>query len=143
MALEEKRAWIMMLTAVVSYAVYLAVVLGRAVDATPLTDVSYVPPLLWAVGVSIAASIVLGIVVSIAAPRSDGRRDQRDREIGRFAEHIGLSSAAVGGVAALVMAMAETDHFWIANVIYLGFTLSQIVSCVAKVGFYRWGFQPW
>jgi hypothetical protein len=46
-------------------------------------------------------------------------------------------------VAALLMAMAEWDHFWIANVIYLAFVLSAILGSVAKIVAYRRGFQPW
>lgn len=49
----------------------------------------------------------------------------------------------MGGVAALLMAMAEWDHFWIANVIYLAFVLSAMLGSVAKIVAYRRGFQPW
>jgi len=139
---EEKRAWIIAVATVAMYATYLTVILERATN-TPLTDVSYVSAMLWAVGVSIAASIVLSIVVSITAPREAGRRDQRDKEIHRFGEYVGQSFVVIGGVAALVMSLAELDHFWIANVIYAGFTLSAILGCVAKIAAYRWGFRPW
>jgi hypothetical protein len=139
---EEKRAWIIGVLAVGAYAAYLAVVLARAAD-TPVAEVSYASALLWAVGLSIAASIVLSIAVSIGAPKDANRRDQRDREIHRFGEYVGQSFVVLGGVAALGMAMAEVDQFWIANVIYAGFTLSAVIGCVAKIAAYRWGFQPW
>lgn len=139
---EEKRAWIIGILAVGTYAAYLAVVLGRAAG-TPVADVAYASPLLWAVGVSIGASIVLSILVSIGTPKGARTRDQRDREIHRFGDHIGQSFVVIGGVAALVLAMAEADPFWIANVIYAGFTLSAILGCTAKIAAYRWGFQPW
>ena len=141
-AYEEKRAWIMMLTAVGSCTVYLAVILGRA-SHTPLTEVAYRSPLLWAVGISIAASIVLSIAVSMAAPKEAGGKDRRDREIHRFGEYIGQSFLVLGAVAALGMSLGEWDHFWIANVIYAGFTLSAILGCAAKIAAYRRGFQPW
>ncbi|MEV3994001.1 hypothetical protein AB0J57_34500 [Streptomyces sp. NPDC049837] len=139
---EEKRAWIIAVLALGTYAVYLAVILTRAAG-TPVAEVSYAPPLLWAVGISIAASIVLSIAVSIGAPKDAGRRDQRDREIHRFGEYVGQSFVVLGGVAALALALAEVNHFWIANAIYAGFTLSAIVGCAAKLAAYRWGFQPW
>jgi len=66
-----------------------------------------------------------------------------DREIYRFGEYIGQSFVVIGGVAALLMAMAEWDHFWIANVIYLTFVLSAMLGSVAKIVAYRRGFQPW
>jgi hypothetical protein len=139
---EEKSAWIMGVVAVGSYSVYLAIVLGLA-GSTPLTEVSYVAPLLWTVGASIAASIALHAVMGISSPRDAGKKDQRDKEIYRFGEYIGQSFVVIGGVAALLMAMAELDHFWIANVIYLTFVLSAILGSVAKIVAYRRGFQPW
>ena len=142
MSFEEKSAWIMGVVAVGSYAVYLVIVLGLA-GSRPLTEVSYVAPLLWTVGASIAASIALHAVMGISSPRDAGKKDQRDREIYRFGEYIGQSFVVIGGVAALLMAMAELDHFWIANVIYLTFVLSAILGSVAKVVAYRRGFQPW
>ncbi|WP_181776574.1 hypothetical protein [Amycolatopsis pittospori] len=142
MALEEKRAWIMAVVAICAYAVYLIVVLGRA-DSGPLVDVPYVATLMWTVGAAIVASIVLHVAASIASPEDAGRKDQRDREIGRFSEHIGQSFVVIGGVAALVMAMAELDHFWIANAVYLAFVLSSLLGSIAKIAAYRWGFQTW
>lgn len=142
MSFEEKSAWIMGVVAVGSYSVYLAIVLGLA-GRTPLTEVSYVAPLLWTVGSSIAASIALHAVIGISSPRDAGKKDQRDKEIYRFGEYIGQSFVVIGGVAALLMAMAELDHFWIANVIYLTFVLSAILGSVAKIVAYRRGFQPW
>ncbi|MFF8973100.1 hypothetical protein [Streptomyces sp. NPDC014995] len=139
---EEKRAWIIAVLAVGTYAAYLTVILARAAD-TPVADVSYASTLLWAVGISIAASIVLSIAVSIGAPKEASRRDQRDREIHRFGEYVGQSFVVTGGVAALGMAMADVDQFWIANVLYAGFTLSATVGCVAKIAAYRWGFPSW
>lgn len=139
---EEKRAWIIAVLALGTYAAYLAVLLVRATD-TPVAEVPYASTLLWAVGISIAASIVLSVVVSVGAPKSANRRDQRDREIHRFGEYTGQSFVVLGGVAALGMALAEMDQFWIANVLYAGFTLSAILGCAAKIAAYRWGFQPW
>jgi hypothetical protein len=43
-------------------------------------------------------------------------------------------------VAALVLAMAEADHFWIANAVYLAFVLSALLGSAAKIVAYRRGF---
>ncbi|MEC3977141.1 hypothetical protein [Amycolatopsis sp. H20-H5] len=142
MAYEEKRAWIMAVVAVAAYAVYLAVVLARA-SGRPLAEVPYVTALLWTVGAAILATIVLNIVARIASPRDSGRADQRDREIGRFGEHLGQSFVVLGAVAALVMALAEVRYFWIANAVCLAFFLSAILGSAAKIVAYRRGFQPW
>jgi cell division protein FtsW (lipid II flippase) len=141
MASEEKRAWIMLVVSACAYAIYLLIVLGRRGEA-PLTEVAYASTMLWTIAGAIVASIVLHIVVSIA-DGSGGKKDQRDREINRFGEHIGQSFVVLGGVVALVMALLELDHFWIANAIYLAFVLSALLSSTAKIFAYRKGFHPW
>jgi cell division protein FtsW (lipid II flippase) len=142
MAFEEKSAWIMLLIAVGGAAVYSIIVLGRA-DGAPLAEVPYVSTMLWTIGISIAAAIVLHIIVAAASPSDAGKRDQRDKEINRFGEYVGQSFLVIGGLAALVMAMAELDYFWIANAVYLAFVLSGILGSVAKIVAYRRGFQTW
>jgi hypothetical protein len=41
------------------------------------------------------------------------------------------------------MAMAELPHFWIANVIYLGFVLSAVLGSTLKIVAYRRGLPGW
>jgi hypothetical protein len=43
----------------------------------------------------------------------------------------------------MLMAMADWDRFWIANVIYLCFALSAILGGVTKVVVYRKNFPRW
>lgn len=145
MASEEKRAWIMIVVSACAYAIYLATVLGRRGDL-PLHEVPYATPMLWSIGGGIVASIVLSIIVSIAHAIMEGsedKPDQRDREISRFGDHIGQSFVVFGGSSALIMALLKTDHFWIANAIYLAFVLSALLGSTAKIFAYRKGFHPW
>ncbi len=142
MTSEEKSAWIMLATAVGGFAIYLAIILGRK-DGTPLAEVPYESTMLWVIGASIVASIVLAIAVAIASPKEAGKKDERDKEIYRFGEYTGQFFVVIGGVAALAMALAEWDYFWIANTLYVGFVLSGILSSVAKIVAYRRGFQTW
>lgn len=142
MASEERSAWIMLLATVGAYAAYLVVVLGQA-GGVPLADVPYVPAMLFSIGGAIAASIVLNILAAIVLRDGAGRKDQRDREIYRFGEYVGQSFLVLGGVAALVMAMAELPHFWIANVVYLAFVLSAVLASIAKLTAYRRGLPAW
>jgi len=141
MASEEKRAWIMIVVSVCAYAIYAVKVLGRRGD-TSLAEVPYVSTMLWCIGGAIVASIVLHIIVSIA-DGSGGKADQRDREINRFGDHIGQSFVVMGGSAALILAMLQVPHFWIANAIYLAFVLSALLGSTAKIFAYRKGFHPW
>ncbi|MFD9380101.1 hypothetical protein ACFWBH_32090 [Streptomyces sp. NPDC059999] len=142
-AFEEKRAWIAAVVAVAGYSVYLAVVLGRAGDGVPLAEVAYTAPLLWTVAAAIAAAIALNIAVALASPHEGDVKDQRDKEIGRLGDHAGQSLLVIGAVGALALSMAEADHFWISNVIYLGFVLSALLGSAVKLAAYRWGFQSW
>ncbi len=141
MAYEEKRAWIMLMVSAVAYAVYAASLLTAA-TARPLEAVPYVGSLLLVTVASIVATIVLNIVVSVASPK-DSRTDQRDREIGRFGDRVGQSFVVLGGVLAMLMAMFEVGYFWIANIIYLAFTLSAVLGSVARIVSYRKGYHTW
>ncbi|MFD1214117.1 hypothetical protein ACFQ36_18975 [Arthrobacter sp. GCM10027362] len=142
MGSEERSTWIMLVVAIVAYASYLAVVLGRAGDV-PLAEVPYVAPMLWSIGGAIAVSIVLNIAAGIVLRDGAGKKDQRDREIYRFGEYTGQAFLVLGGVAALVMALAEVPHFWIANALYLAFVLSAVLASAAKLVAYRRGLPAW
>ncbi|MFD5411811.1 hypothetical protein [Streptomyces nojiriensis] len=142
MAVEEKRAWIMIVVTVAAYGAYLAVILGRS-GSGPLAQQPYVAALLWTVGAAIVASIALHITVALLSPEEGKVKDQRDREIHQFGEHIGQSFIAIGAVTGMVLAMAEADQFWIANALYLGFVLSALLASTAKIASYRLGFHPW
>jgi hypothetical protein len=140
-AFEEKRAWAMAVIAVIAYAVYVVLVLGRA-DGRPLAEVPYVGTALWTIGIAIIAGIVSGIWFGIVSRREGGLQvDERDLEIGRFGDHIGQSFIVIGGVSALALAMAEVAHFWIANVLYLCFVLSAVLGSFAKIAAYRRGLR--
>ena len=83
------------------------------------------------------------IAMAVVNPRASRVKDVRDREIGRLGEGTGQSFVVIGAVAAMLMAMAGWDRFWIANVIYLCFVLSAILSSVTKVIVYRRGVPTW
>jgi hypothetical protein len=136
-AFEEKRAWVMLVVSILAYGVYVAVVLSLA---GPIVDVGYAAPMVWSIGGAIVVSILVNIGISFVSP---SRKDQRDREIGRFGEYVGHSFVVLGAVAALLMALAEIDYFCIANAVYLAFVLSAVLGSVVRIFAYRRGFQPW
>jgi hypothetical protein len=144
MAHEEKRAWIMGVVSAVGFAVYVVVLLSRAgAQAGGLTEVAYVWPLVLTIVGAIVVSIVLEIAVAATAGKDGTKKDQRDREIGRFGEYVGHSFVVIGAVAALLMSMLELDHFWIANAVYTAFALSAVLGSTARIFAYRKGFHPW
>jgi hypothetical protein len=138
MSYEEKRTWVYLLSSAVAYGVYLVIVIERALR-TPVAQVPYVSALLWATGASIVASTVGQVLVETARPSDSRRGDVRDREISRFGEYASRWFVIAGAAAALLMAIARWDYFWIANVIYLGFVLWAIVGSAVKLVAYRRG----
>ncbi|OPG05560.1 hypothetical protein [Microbispora sp. GKU 823] len=138
----EKRAWIRLVVAVLAYAAYVVAVLRRA-GGGPLPEVPYTAALLWSVGGAIAASIVAEIGMAIVRPGASRVVDVRDREIGRLGDHAGQAFVVIGAVAAMLMAMAGWDRFWIANVVYLCFVLSAILGGITKIIVYRRSLPEW
>jgi len=137
---EERRTWIYLVTSTGGYAVYVAIVLGRAAP-TPVAHVSYIPALLWTAVAAMAAATVGSTVIETARPSDSRRADIRDREIYRFGEYVSRWCLVAGAAAGLVMAMARWQYFWIANVIYLGFVLWAVTGSAVKIVAYRRGLQ--
>ena len=139
---QEKRAWIMLVVSAAAYAAYAAVILSRA-GGHPLARVPYAATLFWTVGAAIVASVVAETALGVVNRGESRLKDERDRQIGTLGDHVGSSFVVIGAVAAMLMAMAGWDRFWIANVIYLGFVLSAVLGSVTKVIVYRKSFPQW
>jgi hypothetical protein len=135
---EEKGTWVYLVTSAAAYLVYLAIMLGR-VASTPVDQVPYVAVLLWTCGASIVANMAGRMLVEMARPSDSRRADVRDKEIYRFGEYASRWFLVAGAAAALLMAMAKWDYFWIANVIYLGFVLWAVAGSALKLVAYRRG----
>ena len=122
------------------YLTYLAIVLARTGERA-LVDVAYVSPMLCAIGVSIAVSIVASIISGADSRSGDGHQaDERDRDINRRGESVGGIFLGVAMVVPFLLAIREADHFWIANAMYTAFSLWAVVSTVVKLVAYRRGF---
>jgi hypothetical protein len=132
MTLTEKRAWCLLAASVGAYTWYLVVVVRR-IDGGPVQETPYVTALLWSLGASIVLNIAAEIVLGIINPRGARKKDERDRAIDRLGDQVGQAFVVIGGLAALLMAMAEWHWFWIANVLYLGFVLSAVLGSIAKI----------
>lgn len=136
---EEKGVWVYLVVVVATYGCYLSIILGRAAG-NPVTEVPYVATMLWTIGVAIALSVVGRIAVEIAKPSESYRSDARDKEIDRRGEYVGGIVVAVVMLVPLGLAMAEAEHFWIANAMYGACVLSAVVSSLVKLVAYRRGF---
>lgn len=142
MSYEERGTWVYLVVSAGVYVAYAAIVLSQAAD--PITETPYQAPLLWSIGASIVAAMILRMLVEIAAGIARGAGDQhadtRDREIDRLGTLRTWLVLAVTALAAMLMALAEWPHFWIANLLYLGFVLQAVSSAIVKLVAYRRGF---
>jgi carbon starvation protein CstA len=138
MSKEETSTWIYAVVAILVPTVYFTNILEQ-VASTPVARIEYVGPMLWAIGAAILASIVANIFVGMFSSKESGRRDERDQHIGRLGFIFGFFVFSIMMVVPLVMAMAEVPHFWIANTIYLAFTLTAFAYSALKIVAYRRG----
>lgn len=139
MAWEEKRTWLFLGGTLLTYAVYVAVVVSRQGDGA-LVDVAYGWPLLLSIVISVVVHIVLSILAAVVDPAQADRRDERDDAID---QHGDLYGSYVTSGLLLVVLYAVVDkqpHFWIGNGIYLAFVVGAVVGSIVKVVRYRRGF---
>jgi hypothetical protein len=139
MSYEEKGQVVYLGVTATAYAAYLFLIL-RQLSTTPVTEIDYQPILIATIMVAIAAAIVGRIAVEMIRPSNTVHEDVRDREIGRFGEYVAGLVLGIGMVVPFILAIIEADYFWIANAMYLVFTLQAIVGAVIKLIAYRRGF---
>ncbi|GAA1975085.1 hypothetical protein [Microbacterium pumilum] len=142
MVYQERTTWATLIATIITVPVYVFVVLARAAGG-PVTDVDWVPIMLWTMAASIVGAIVISIVWGILAgmrdPSEVGTSDQRDRDISRFGNRLGYGVLVAGALVALALSMIEADWFWIGNALFFGFALSTLVGDIARVVAYRRG----
>lgn len=105
----------------------------------PLSEVAFRNPMFSAILISVIATIVLHIVYAILSGSKDTQEDQRDRQIGRFGDWVGLFPLSSGAMLGLLLAMFDQPHFWIANAVFAGFFVSSITSSITRLILYRRG----
>ncbi len=149
MTAEQRSVWVYLAVVIITSGAYFAVIIPRALNQ-PIEDVSWITPMLWALGVSIVGTIIgsilgaIGGAIGLAArgiePQGELESDQRDKDI----KALGIRrSAAVSGAAmfvVLVLAMVGADLFWIGNAVYLAGTVGAVIDTVTKINAYRRGF---
>ena len=151
MTTTERTVWASAIAVVVSSGAYLTLMASRAL-AGPVAAISWVRPMLWTMGLSIAGGVVLSIVLAIVAgivrPAGSGpaadcagvAADIRDREIGRRGGGVSMRVLSAGFGGALVLAMLDADTFWIGNLLFLFGTAAALVEAATKLILYRRGF---
>ena len=139
MSYEEKGQWVYLVANLLTFGAYVWIIAGQAA-VTPLTEIDYVRTLLSLIGVAIALSIAGRILVEIVSRSESYKADVRDRDIGRLGEYVGGILLGVAMLVPFGLALAEADHFWIANAMYAAFALTALVGTAVKLAVYRRGF---
>lgn len=150
MSFEERVTWVGAVVSVLATGWYLWV-LGGLYGESPVTEIGYQRPMLYAVGamilLTIVASIVMAIVTAIRAEMTGegsagdiDRKDERDARIEAHGDRVAFYVSSVFMVGVLTMAMLEVPHFWIGNGTFVAFVVAGLVGAAAKLTSYRRGF---
>jgi drug/metabolite transporter (DMT)-like permease len=138
MSYEEKVTWSFFGVTVIAFVGYMLWLLPKFFGPN-VTQISYVTPMLIAIGLAIIAAIIANISISIT---QGTRRDERDREIERYGQVHSQFITEIGALVALGMAMARLEHFWIAHTLYVVCVGNAVLGCILKIMCYRQGFAP-
>ncbi|MFB4350669.1 hypothetical protein [Microbacterium sp. CR_7] len=142
MVFEERNVWAGLIVSVLVIPAYIVIVLQQAAS-TPVTEIDWLPPMLWTIGVGIVATIVVSVVWGIVAGARDpdgvGRSDIRDRDISRMGGRVEQAFLVIAGLAVIALCAIGADLFWIANTMFAGFAVSAVIGSVARVVAYRRG----
>lgn len=142
MVYEERNVWAGVIVSPIAMVVYVVLVLQQA-GGGPLTGVDWFPLMLWVIGGSIVATILISILWGIIAGAKDpdgvGRSDIRDRDISRMGGRVEQAFVVIAGLGVIVLCAVGADVFWIANTMFAGFAVSALVGGIARVIAYRRG----
>ena len=142
MVYEERNIWSSLIVSILGMIVYVIVTL-QAADGGPVTEVDWVPIMLWTICASIVGAIVVSIVWGMLAgmrdPEGVGKSDQRDRDIAQMSNRVGTAFLVIAGLGVIILCAVQADWFWIANTMFFGFAISAIVGGIASVIAYRRG----
>lgn len=139
MSYEEKGVWTSLFVTVGVSIWYVVTVIGQ-LQQTSAEQLDFRPTLLWAIGISIGASIVVRIVVEILTPSDSYKVDDRDKAIKRHGGYIMGSVVSIGMIGPLALAILSVDAFWIANAMFAVYIIGSVVGGVAQLVAYRRGF---
>ena len=149
MTMDERGVWVYLVAVVVTSGAYLVVMIPRTLSE-PIAEISWVTPMLWALGVSVFSTIVGSIVAAIGSavtistrgdnPKVELASDERDKEIKRYGDRKTYGILGASMFVTLVLTMIGADLFWIANAVFVFGTTGAIVETIVKIRAYRRGF---
>lgn len=142
MVYEERNAWAGLIVGVLVIGGYVVVMMQQA-SGGGVTEIDWLPPMLWTIGIGIVATIVLSIAWGMIAGAKDpdgvGKSDVRDRDISRMGSRVEQAFVVIAGLGVIALCAVDADVFWIANTMFAGFAVAALVGSVARVVAYRRG----
>ena len=139
MSYEEKGVWTTLAVSV-AVSIWYAITVAGQLQQTPAEALDFGPTLLWAIGISIGASIVVRIVVEILTPSDSYKVDARDKAISRRGGYVLGSVISIGMLGPLALAILSADSFWIANAMFAVYVVGSAAGGVVQLIAYRRGF---
>jgi hypothetical protein len=140
MSYEEKLSWGFLAVTLLAFVGYLLWLMPQF-GGQPVGQIAYVVPMLVAIGIAIVASISVNILIAITQGKGS-KHDERDQEIERFGGYHSQFVIELSAMAAVGMAMAKLEHFWIAHLLYVALVSDAMLSSAIKIRLYRQGFVP-
>lgn len=138
MTFQEKSTWVTAVSLIVANVWYFTAI-GGQIATTRAADIAYQRPLIVLVGVSVVMVVIGTTLAALLNPAASYVNDERDKSINRLGEYVGGYMLGAGAMVALVLAMLELDHFWIAHAIMAALVLSELVTVTTKLVAYRRG----
>ena len=148
MTMPERAVWFELVAMPLVGLTYLAFMLAR-IAGTPVDEVSWVLPMIVAM-VAVILIIVLGTIATAiathvrAAARGEEAEleegDVRDKQIELLGRARTTRVTSLGSLAAIVLAMAGADPFWIAHALFLSGLLGATYGAVIMLRSYLAGF---
>lgn len=132
---RERTAWLMSAILVVAYGWYLITILTMR-DGASLTEAPYQQAAVVALIIVVAQAALSHAVVAATVPADRVKRDL-EKAIVRRAGHIRGIIIGGGAAAAMTLAMANADRFWIANGLLAALVLGELASFGLQIVEYR------
>ena len=139
MSYEEKGVWTSLAVSLVVFVWYAVTVVGQ-LQSSDVADIDFAPTLLWAIGISIGASIIVRILVEILTPSDSYKVDDRDKAITKRGALATGSVVTIGMLGPLALAIFRAEPFWIANAMFAIYFIGSMVGSVVQLVSYRRGF---
>ena len=147
MTMSERTVWASVFTFALVAVVYVTVIATRAAQM-PVEEVSWVAPMIWAMGSLIVVIVVGTIASAIATGIAAGARgekaeyeegDVRDKQIELVGNARAHGVSGLGGFAALILMMLDAPTFWVANTLFVSGLIAGLTAALVKVRAYRNG----